>query len=159
MPAALPRYQLADAAVCLAPAPVPLAAASLGQVYRGVLRSSGEAVAVKVQRPGVAASIALDVYILRQARAAAVALRALLPLAEGMCSSGDFAEARSDSVPLAGGAKEHGGCSAAAHRASINLASALACACSCWRWCGACASSTPTCRRCWMSGPAACSAR
>ena len=44
----------------------PAAAASLGQVYRGVLRSTGEAVAVKVQRPGVAASIALDVYVLRQ---------------------------------------------------------------------------------------------
>jgi len=42
------------------------AAASLGQVYRGVLRSTGEAVAVKVQRPGVAASIALDVFVLRQ---------------------------------------------------------------------------------------------
>ncbi|PRW57519.1 putative aarF domain-containing kinase chloroplastic [Chlorella sorokiniana] len=46
--------------------PEAVAAASLGQVYRGVLRSTGEAVAVKVQRPGVAASIALDVFVLRQ---------------------------------------------------------------------------------------------
>ncbi|PSC70755.1 putative aarF domain-containing kinase chloroplastic [Micractinium conductrix] len=46
--------------------PEAVAAASLGQVYRGVLRSTGEAVAVKVQRPGVAASIAVDVYVLRQ---------------------------------------------------------------------------------------------
>ena len=46
--------------------PEAVAAASLGQVYRGVLRSTGEAVAVKVQRPGVATSIALDVYVLRQ---------------------------------------------------------------------------------------------
>ncbi|KAL4420222.1 hypothetical protein ABPG77_011046 [Micractinium sp. CCAP 211/92] len=46
--------------------PEAVAAASLGQVYRAVLRSTGEAVAVKVQRPGVATSIGLDVYILRQ---------------------------------------------------------------------------------------------
>ena len=50
----------------LHPAAPACAAASLGQVYRGVLRSTGEAVAVKVQRPGVAASIALDVFVLRQ---------------------------------------------------------------------------------------------
>ncbi|KAL4853347.1 putative aarF domain-containing protein kinase [Chlorella vulgaris] len=46
--------------------PQAVAAASLGQVYRAVRRDTGEAVAVKVQRPGVTASIALDVYILRQ---------------------------------------------------------------------------------------------
>ena len=51
------------------PAALVSAAASLGQVYRGVLRSTGEAVAVKVQRPGVATSIALDVYVLRLVRA------------------------------------------------------------------------------------------
>lgn len=33
-----------------------------------MLRDTGEAVAVKVQRPGVAASIALDVFVLRQVR-------------------------------------------------------------------------------------------
>jgi predicted unusual protein kinase regulating ubiquinone biosynthesis (AarF/ABC1/UbiB family) len=43
----------------------PIAAASLGQVYKGKLKS-GETVAVKVQRPGLAQSITLDIYILRQ---------------------------------------------------------------------------------------------
>jgi predicted unusual protein kinase regulating ubiquinone biosynthesis (AarF/ABC1/UbiB family) len=42
----------------------PIAAASLGQVYKGKLKT-GEAVAVKVQRPGLAESITIDVYILR----------------------------------------------------------------------------------------------
>ncbi len=44
--------------------PQPIAAASLGQVYKGRLRS-GEVVAIKVQRPDIAAGIALDIYILR----------------------------------------------------------------------------------------------
>ena len=35
------------------------------QVYRGRVRGSGRAVAVKVQRPGVRESIALDIHILR----------------------------------------------------------------------------------------------
>ncbi|NEQ67666.1 MAG: AarF/ABC1/UbiB kinase family protein, partial [Symploca sp. SIO2D2] len=42
----------------------PVAAASLGQVYKGKLKT-GETVAVKVQRPGLAQRITLDVYILR----------------------------------------------------------------------------------------------
>jgi aarF domain-containing kinase len=41
-----------------------VAAASLGQVYKGTTLS-GEKVAVKVQRPDVLAGIALDVYVLR----------------------------------------------------------------------------------------------
>lgn len=45
--------------------PNPIAAASLGQVYKGKLKT-GEIVAVKVQRPGLAESIALDIYILRR---------------------------------------------------------------------------------------------
>jgi predicted unusual protein kinase regulating ubiquinone biosynthesis (AarF/ABC1/UbiB family) len=52
----------------------PIAAASLGQVYRGRLKT-GEEVAVKVQRPGLAQSIALDTYILRQL--AALAMRSV----------------------------------------------------------------------------------
>ena len=42
----------------------PIAAASLGQVYKGKLKT-GELVAIKVQRPDIAAGIALDMYILR----------------------------------------------------------------------------------------------
>ncbi|XP_070056139.1 uncharacterized aarF domain-containing protein kinase At1g71810, chloroplastic isoform X3 [Nicotiana tomentosiformis] len=45
--------------------PEPVAAASLGQVYQARLRSSGQVVAVKVQRPGVQSSISLDILILR----------------------------------------------------------------------------------------------
>jgi aarF domain-containing kinase len=34
--------------------PQPIAAASLGQVYKARLKSNGKEVAIKVQRPGVA---------------------------------------------------------------------------------------------------------
>jgi len=44
----------------------PVNAASLGQVYRGRLRATGEEVAVKVQRPGIADSIAMDMLLLRR---------------------------------------------------------------------------------------------
>lgn len=44
--------------------PDPIAAASLGQVYKGKLKT-GETVAVKVQRPDLAQRIAIDIYILR----------------------------------------------------------------------------------------------
>ena len=43
--------------------PEPVSAASLGQVYKGKLKT-GEDVAVKVQRPGLAEGITLDLYIL-----------------------------------------------------------------------------------------------
>ncbi|KFF42060.1 MAG: putative unusual protein kinase [Candidatus Atelocyanobacterium thalassa isolate SIO64986] len=42
----------------------PIAAASLGQVYKGKLKT-GEQVAIKVQRPGLLECITLDIYILR----------------------------------------------------------------------------------------------
>ncbi|KAG5525381.1 hypothetical protein RHGRI_031895 [Rhododendron griersonianum] len=45
--------------------PEPVAAASLGQVYQARLRTSGQVVAVKVQRPGIQAAISLDILILR----------------------------------------------------------------------------------------------
>ena len=43
----------------------PVAAASLGQVYRATLRSNGEEVAVKVQRPGVGPNILRDLVLFR----------------------------------------------------------------------------------------------
>jgi predicted unusual protein kinase regulating ubiquinone biosynthesis (AarF/ABC1/UbiB family) len=43
---------------------LPIAAASLGQVYKGKLWS-GETVAIKVQRPDLADSIALDLHVMR----------------------------------------------------------------------------------------------
>ncbi|MGK7946085.1 MAG: ABC1 kinase family protein [Microcystaceae cyanobacterium] len=45
--------------------PEPIAAASLGQVYKGKLKT-GEKVAVKVQRPDLISRITLDIYIMRQ---------------------------------------------------------------------------------------------
>lgn len=43
----------------------PIAAASLGQVYKGVLSSTGESCAVKVQRPGMKLSVTLDLFVIR----------------------------------------------------------------------------------------------
>ncbi len=44
----------------------PVAAASLGQVYKAKLRGSGKQVAVKVQRPGVLETVSLDLYLARK---------------------------------------------------------------------------------------------
>lgn len=54
-----PEYIYADLS------PQPVAAASLGQVYKGKLKT-GETVAVKVQRPDLIESITLDVYLMRR---------------------------------------------------------------------------------------------
>lgn len=43
----------------------PIAAASLGQVYKAQLKYSGNVVAVKVQRPGIEEAIGLDFYLIR----------------------------------------------------------------------------------------------
>jgi len=43
----------------------PVAAASLGQVYRARLKSTGEEVAVKVQRPAVLETVTVDLFIIR----------------------------------------------------------------------------------------------
>ncbi|OEL32177.1 putative aarF domain-containing protein kinase [Dichanthelium oligosanthes] len=45
--------------------PSPIAAASLGQVYKARLKYSGKLVAVKVQRPSIEDAIGLDFYLLR----------------------------------------------------------------------------------------------
>jgi len=49
----------------------PIAAASLGQVYRAKLRSTGEEVAVKVQRPDMLRKVSLDLYVMRKVFGAA----------------------------------------------------------------------------------------
>lgn len=46
--------------------PEPIAAASLGQVYKANLRATGEEVAVKVQRPGVLETVSLDLHLVRE---------------------------------------------------------------------------------------------
>ncbi|KAK3236167.1 hypothetical protein CYMTET_53675 [Cymbomonas tetramitiformis] len=46
--------------------PVPMAAASLGQVHRAELRGSCDTVAIKVQRPRLKLAISRDVFILRR---------------------------------------------------------------------------------------------
>ena len=45
--------------------PEPVAAASLGQVYKARLKENGQTVAVKIQRPSVLETVALDLYICR----------------------------------------------------------------------------------------------
>lgn len=45
--------------------PSPIAAASLGQVYKARLKYSEQLVAVKVQRPGIEDAIGRDFYLLR----------------------------------------------------------------------------------------------
>ncbi|MED6172424.1 Protein ACTIVITY OF BC1 COMPLEX KINASE 3, chloroplastic [Stylosanthes scabra] len=45
--------------------PSPIAAASLGQVYKARLKYSGKLVAVKVQRPSIEEAIGLDFYLIR----------------------------------------------------------------------------------------------
>ncbi|KAG0564360.1 hypothetical protein M758_8G100000 [Ceratodon purpureus] len=44
----------------------PIAAASLGQVYKGKLIETGETVAVKVQRPYVLETVTIDLFIIRR---------------------------------------------------------------------------------------------
>ena len=50
---------------CLPALLCPAAAASLGQVYKGRLHT-GEAVAVKVQRPYVLETVTVDLFIIRR---------------------------------------------------------------------------------------------
>jgi len=46
---------------------VPVAAASLAQVYKAKLKATGEYVAVKIQRPKVLETVSKDLYVLRRA--------------------------------------------------------------------------------------------
>ena len=59
----------------------PIAAASLGQVYKARLREGGHLVAVKVQRPDITTGIAKDMLLLRRAKAS-VDESGLLPIAQ-----------------------------------------------------------------------------
>jgi predicted unusual protein kinase regulating ubiquinone biosynthesis (AarF/ABC1/UbiB family) len=45
----------------------PIAAASLGQVYKARLKGTDQEVAIKVQRPAILEQIALDMHLLREA--------------------------------------------------------------------------------------------
>ena len=56
---------------------VPVAAASLGQVYRGTLRDGNIDVAIKVQRPEMEGTISLDLIIIRSAAAAVKKLQSM----------------------------------------------------------------------------------
>lgn len=62
----------------------PVAAASLGQVYKGRLRPEygGVEVAVKVQRPDVLEQVCLDLYLMRQAAEAISALPEVITYCE-----------------------------------------------------------------------------
>lgn len=46
--------------------PEPVAAASLGQVYKAKIRETDEVVAVKVQRPAVLETVSMDLYLARE---------------------------------------------------------------------------------------------
>ncbi len=81
--------------------PEPVAAASLGQVYKAKLRSTGETVAVKVQRPAVLETVSLDLYLARELGLFARNFPALVErLDAGKCASWSRTIARMRVQPL-----------------------------------------------------------
>lgn len=71
--------------------PEPVAAASLGQVYRATLRTNGETVAVKVQRPAVLETVSLDLYLARELGMLARKFPALTDRLDAVALLDDFA--------------------------------------------------------------------
>lgn len=71
--------------------PEPVAAASLGQVYRATLRKTGQTVAVKVQRPGVLETVSLDLYLARQIGLIAKNFPALIDRVDAVALLDEFA--------------------------------------------------------------------
>jgi len=71
--------------------PEPVAAASLGQVYKATLRSNGATVAVKVQRPGVLETVSLDLYLAREIGNIAKSLPALSSRLDAVALLDEFA--------------------------------------------------------------------
>ena len=71
--------------------PEPVAAASLGQVYKATLRTTGEIVAVKVQRPGVLETVSLDLYLARELGMLARAIPALVQRLDAVALLDEFA--------------------------------------------------------------------
>ncbi len=66
--------------------PDPIASASLGQVFKATLRSTGEDVAIKVQRPNIEETVALDMHLVRSV---ARPLRALFNLQTDLVATTD----------------------------------------------------------------------
>ena len=71
--------------------PEPVAAASLGQVYKAKLRATGETVAVKVQRPAVLETVSLDLFLAREAGLIARNFPALVDRLDAVALLDEFA--------------------------------------------------------------------
>ena len=71
--------------------PEPMAAASLGQVYKATLRATGDVVAVKTQRPGVLETVSLDLYLAREIGVLARSLPALTDRLDAVALLDEFA--------------------------------------------------------------------
>jgi aarF domain-containing kinase len=69
----------------------PVAAASLGQVYKATLRATGQVVAVKVQRPAVLETVSLDLYLARELGLLARKIPALVDKLDAVALLDEFA--------------------------------------------------------------------